>query len=290
MVESWRSGPAEVRPVTLEADGLPVSGLLAEPPGGRPRAVVVALHGGGMSAGYFDCRAVAGQSLLALGAGLGCTVLALDRPGYGASAAHLPDGQGLAEQSATLHRVLAEFARRHPVGAGYFVVAHSYGGKLALAAAADPAGRDLLGLDISGLGHRHAVDPELLPGPDRSGEWRRHWGSTRHYPTEAFTLARALVSPMPHRESAEVPRWPGLLPGLAARVRTPVRFTFAEQEQWWRHDEEAVTELAGLFTGTTVWVDRQPGAGHNVSLGWAARSYHLRALAFLDQCLLAGAG
>nr|BFE73882.1 hypothetical protein GCM10020092_071830 [Actinoplanes digitatis] len=32
-------------------------------------------------------------------------------------------------------------------------------------------------------------------------------------------------------------------------------------------------------------MDRQPDAGHNISLGWAARSYHLRAFAFLEECL-----
>jgi hypothetical protein len=30
----------------------------------------------------------------------------------------------------------------------------------------------------------------------------------------------------------------------------------------------------------------QPGAGHNISLGWAARSYHLEVLSFAERCLL----
>jgi hypothetical protein len=29
----------------------------------------------------------------------------------------------------------------------------------------------------------------------------------------------------------------------------------------------------------------QAGAGHNISLGWAARAYHLGALAFAEECL-----
>jgi hypothetical protein len=36
-----------------------------------------------------------------------------------------------------------------------------------------------------------------------------------------------------------------------------------------------------------VSVERQPAAGHNISLGRAARAYHLRALAFLEDCLAA---
>ncbi|MEU9982402.1 alpha/beta fold hydrolase [Streptomyces sp. NPDC050856] len=287
------TSPAGVRAVTLDAGGLPLSGLLAEPAGGRaPRAVVVALHGAGMSAGYFDSRARPGLSLLTLGAELGCAVLALDRPGYGLSARHLPDGQDLAGQTATLRAALAGFARDHATGAGFFLLAHSNGGRLALSAAAgrwERADVPLIGLDISGLGRRFAVDRDRLPSASGRGDWRRHWGALRFYPPDAFRLGGALVSPVPAREAAEMPLWPEMYPGVAARVRVPVRFTFAEQERWWRHDEEAVRELLAPLDATRASVARQPGAGHNISLGWAARTYHLRALAFLEECLLARA-
>ncbi|MFF3333578.1 alpha/beta hydrolase [Streptomyces sp. NPDC002888] len=281
--------PSPVREITLDAAGIPLSGLLAEPPDGAPpRAVVVAVHGGGMRAGYFDSRALPGLSLLRLGAALGYTVLAVDRPGYGQSAAALPEGQTLFEQSATLHCALAGFARDHRLGAGYFVVAHSNGGKLALAAAADPAGDSLIGLDISGLGHLFAVGLRRMPGVHSPGEWRRHWGALRLYPPGAFQLGRALVAPVPEREAREGALWPEMYPAIAARVRTPVRFTFAAQEQWWRHDPEATQDLTRrLRAAPRVTVARQPDAGHNISLGWAARTYHLRALAFLEECLLA---
>ena len=52
----------------------------------EPRAVVVALHGGAVTSGYFDAPGRA--SLLRAGAALGFTVIALDRPGYGSSAPH----------------------------------------------------------------------------------------------------------------------------------------------------------------------------------------------------------
>ncbi|MEU3301204.1 alpha/beta fold hydrolase [Streptomyces sp. NPDC006678] len=280
--------PSPVREITLDAAGITLSALLAEPAGDAPpRAVVVAVHGGGMRAGYFDSRALPGLSLLRLGAALGYTVLAVDRPGYGRSAARLPLGQTLAEQSTTLHAGLAAFAADHRIGAGYFVVAHSNGGKLALAAAAEPGGQELIGLDISGLGHRYAVGLPQLPGLHGRGEWRRHWGALRFYPPGAFQQGRALVAPVPEREARELASWPDMYPGIAARVRTPVRFTFAEQEQWWRHDEEATAELTSrLRAAPRTLVARLPDAGHNTSLGWAARTYHLRALAFLEECLL----
>ncbi|MFC7266010.1 alpha/beta hydrolase [Streptomyces lutosisoli] len=277
-----------VRDIVLDADGVRLSGLLAEPVGMPPRAVVVAVHGGGMRAGYFDSRARPGLSLLATGAALGYTVLAVDRPGYGLSAEPLPEGLPLAEQADILHAALAAFAAVYPVGAGFFLVGHSNGGKLALAAAAHEDGDGLLGLDVSGIGSRLAVDPGQLPGlGGRRGAWRRHWGPLRLYPPDAFRLGRALVSPVPATESREALDWPGTYPGIAARIRVPVRFTFAEQEQWWCFDEDAVAELCRPLAAPRAIVDHQPDAGHNISLGWAARTYHMRVLGFLEECLLA---
>ncbi|MEV1092966.1 alpha/beta hydrolase [Streptomyces microflavus] len=288
-IVSAPTGPTpvpQIRAITLHAAGLTLSALLAEPVDVAPRAVLVALHGGGMRAGYFDSRARPGLSLLALGAQLGYTVLAVDRPGYGLSAARLPRGLALEDSAPVLRAALADFSARYATGAGLFLVAHSYGGKLALAAA-DAFGDALIGLDISGLGNRLAVAPHQLPGPGGQGEWRKHWGALRLYPPGAFRLGQALLSPVPEIEAAQGPSWPERYPELAARVRVPVRFTFAEQEQWWRHDEEAVAELTRPFASAPVRVDHQPDAGHNISLGWAARTYHLRVCGFLEECLLA---
>ncbi|ULR51533.1 alpha/beta hydrolase [Streptomyces deccanensis] len=274
-----------VRRVTLDASGVPLSALLAEPTGGLPRAAVVALHGGGMTAGYFDGQARPDLSLLTLGARLGLTVLAVDRPGYGASAPVFPDGQTLTEQSMTLRAALDDFAGRYETGGGLFLLAHSYGGKLALTAAADDDRGRLLGLDVSGCGHRYAVPEKDLPGADGRVRPQRSWGPPGLYPPGTFSLSQGLVAPMPAREVAELPRWPRVFPEVAARVRVPVRLTFAEYESLWRHDDEAVAGLRALLAAPRVVVDRLGAAGHNISLGLAARAYHLRALAFLEECL-----
>jgi pimeloyl-ACP methyl ester carboxylesterase len=275
-----------VRRITLDAAGLRLSALLAEPRE-TPRAVVVALHGAGMSAGYFDGQAHPEVSLLALAMRLGFTVLAVDRPGYGASAPQLPEGQRLSEQSRALRAALDGFAARHPVGAGFFLLAHSFGGKLALTLAAEHPDRDLLGLDVSGCGHRYAVAAEQLRGGPQAAHWKRNWGALGLYPPGTFRGSEHVVVPVPREERTEGERWPERFPELAARIRVPVRFTFAEQESWWRHDRHSVAELAArLHNAPRVLVDRQPRAGHNISLGWAARAYHLRALGFLEECLL----
>lgn len=275
----------DVREITLDANGVALSGLLIEPRDTPPKATVVAVHGAGMRAGYFNGQAHPSLSLMALGASLGFTVLALDRPGYGLSGLQLPEGQLLAEQSLTLHAALADFGSTHRTGAGFFLVAHSYGGKLALSAAAEDCGVELIGLDISGCGHQHGPESPQFDAARRRGDWRVNWGPLRAYPPNTFRMSSPLVSPMPERERREISEWPDAFCDIAARVHIPVRFTFAEHELWWRHDEEAVASMIGKMAAPRVLVDRQPDAGHNISLGWAARSYHLRALAFLEECL-----
>ena len=275
---------AGVSPILLEAAGLTLSGLLAEPPDGPPRATIVAVHGGGMRAGYFDGQAQDDLSLITLGARLGFTVLALDRPGYGESAAQAPVGLTVDEQSAVLSEALDAFAQRHSVGRGFLLLAHSYGGKLALATVARTPG--LLALDASGIGHRYSIGSADRKRLRRHLDWERNWGPLGLYPPGTFRAAEALVAPIPAREAAEVDLWPEMFEELAPRIDIPVRLTFAEHEAWWLHDEPDIAELTSRLTkAPVVRVDRQPEAGHNISLGLAARCYHLRALAFFEECL-----
>jgi pimeloyl-ACP methyl ester carboxylesterase len=272
-----------VRPLLLDAAGLTLSGLLAEPPG-PPRAAVLAVHGGGMRAGYFDGQAQAELSLLTLGAQLGFTVLAIDRPGYGESVAQVPDGLTLEEQSDVLSGVLDAYAERYDVGRGFLLLAHSYGGKLALTAAGRIPG--LLGLDASGVGQHYGALPSGGQRLRRHMEWERNWGPLGLYPAGTFRAAESLVAPIPVREAAEAPMWPEMFEQLAPRIDIPLRLTFAEHETWWRHEEPDIADLVSrLAKAPVVRVERQPDAGHNISLGWAARCYHLRAFAFFEECL-----
>ncbi|CAM5307460.1 hypothetical protein SMICM304S_08075 [Streptomyces microflavus] len=212
--------------------------------------------------------------------------------------------RGLAlEDSAPVLRpaALADFSARYATGAGPFLVAHSLPAassrwqppthRVARPVTRSPtpsAGRtDRPGRLRARQPPRRRPALGLPQAPGGQGEWRKHWGALRLYPPDAFRLGQALLSPVPEIEAAPGPSWPERYPELAARVRVPVRFTFAEQEQWWRHDEEAVAELTRPFASAPVRVDHQPDAGHNISLGWAARTYHLRVCGFLEECLLA---
>ncbi|MEV7775652.1 alpha/beta fold hydrolase [Kitasatospora sp. NPDC086791] len=274
------------RSLVLDADGVPMSALVAEPEHGEPKAVILAIHGRGMRAAYFAGPAHPDTSLLTLAADLGYTVLAIDRPGHGASTHRLPQGRLIADQAATLHAALTDYARAHPVGAGVQLLAHSFGGKIALHLAAhwpDDARLPLLGADINGLAQHYAPDAWDRPD-DLAGGGRLNWGPLTLYPPGTFHAARALLTPVPALEARELATWPARYAALAARVRVPVRLTIAEHEHWWRLDPASRAALTAAFPDGLAHLVTAHGAGHNLSLGHAARPYHLRALAFADDC------
>nr|WP_162257881.1 MULTISPECIES: alpha/beta hydrolase [unclassified Kitasatospora] len=275
---------AETRSITLDAGGITLSALLARPSNAPCRAMVVALHGAGMSAAYFGGPAHPETSFLSLAADLGFAAVAVDRPGYGHSARQLPEGQGIADQAATLAAALRGLAARYDTGAGIFLLAHSFGGKAALRIAADGAVPGLLGLDISGCGDEYAAPP-VAEAPRGGRNWRLNWGPLRLYPPGTFQAGGTVVAPVPPRELADAVRWQEEFADLAGRIRVPVRLTFAEHESWWRHDQQAVARLRSrLSASPRVVIDHQPDAGHNISLGWTARAYHLRTLGFVEEC------
>ncbi|QEU76997.1 alpha/beta hydrolase [Streptomyces subrutilus] len=264
----------------LDAGGVPLSALLARPATpGPPRSTILAIHGRGMRAAYWN-------SFIPLATALGHTVLAVDRPGYGDSADLLPDGQTLAEQAQTLHAGLKEHARTHDTGAGVFLLGHSDGGKVALHTAATTGSVPLLGLDTSGTGYHYNPEALHFPSTLGGGATKLNWGPLGLYPRGTFQASRALLAPTPPRESAETIHWPLQFEALAPDVRIPVRLTFAEHEAWWHLDTPTLSAMAARLTASpSVTVDHLAAAGHNVSLGHAATPYHLRALAFLEDCL-----
>jgi pimeloyl-ACP methyl ester carboxylesterase len=301
-VTAQRGAPAPAgSPVSrvVTVDGVPMSALLAD--AADPRAVIVALHGGASKSVYWDCPDRPRLSLLRAAAAVGFTVLALDRPGYGASAGHA------AQVAAPRRRVELAYAAAdrllagRPTGAGVFVLGHSIGCELAVRMAADPAGPDLLGLDLLGVGlsgtgreHNPAAAPVLAgwrpdTGWPRRGAGLREllWRPAHAYPDELIGGA-AIGSPSPPYEATVVDGWAERdFAALAARVRVPVHFTLGEYEPVWLAGLAALADIAGLFTASPrVIVHEQVGGGHNLSVGLAAAAYHLQVLSFVEECML----
>lgn len=284
------SGPAP-RPRLVIVDGVPMSALIAESP--EPKAVIVAIHGGGTTAIYFDCPGHPSLSMLRTGAAAGFTVVALDRPGYGSSAPY-PEAMALPEQRVNLaygavDRILGDRAR----GAGLFLMGHSGGCELVMRMGADERGADLLGIELAGTGrHYHPAAKEILKTATRerrpSGMRDLLWSPEHLYPPEV--LGGATVSPSaPSYEDQMVSDWARqTFPTLAPAVRVPVHFSIAEHEKVWQADDSAVQQITAMFSAAPRFtVHRQSGAGHNISLGHTAADYHAEVLGFVDECVTA---
>lgn len=279
----------------VEVDGISLSYRASWAP--EPRAVVVALHGGATTSAYFDCPGLPRLSLLRTATALGFAVLALDRPGYGASLARADRLTDPARRVDLAHTALARLLADRPRGAGVFLMAHSAGCELAVRMAADARGHDLLGLEIAGTGrHHHPRSLSFLEFGEeddlrRSGRARARlrevlWGPAHLYPPEVAGGA-SIAAESPAYESA-ARHWRHELPELAARVRVPVQYSLGDHEEVWNSGPEALADIAALFTASSrVRVNEQPDSGHNLSLGHSAAAYHLKVLSFAEECAVA---
>jgi pimeloyl-ACP methyl ester carboxylesterase len=283
-----------------DAAGTPLSALVCEVP--EPRAVVLAVHGGATTSAYFDCPGRPRLSLLRTAASLGFTAVALDRPGYGASAdavERFPTaGQRLDLVVAALEALLAH----RDTGAGVFLLAHSAGCETVLRLAGDDRVPGVIGVELAGTGLRHAGQDEAAParragrapeaGADldpaaakRSALRALLWGPEELYPPDVYADGTISARFPAYEYAFEARRWTEEFSRLAGRVRVPVQVSLGEHERVWSSGPAALAEVAERFTAAPlVRTYEQAHAGHNLSLGLTARAYHLRVLSFAEEC------
>lgn len=278
-------------PRVVLVDGVPMSGLIAE--AAHPRAVIVAVHGGATTGAYFDCPGHPRLSLLRLGASLGFTVIALDRPGFGSSALYSGEFDDTPRRIDMAFRAVDAILGDRDRGAGVFLLAHSNGSELVLRMAAHERGSTLLGVEISGTGVRQQETARaVLASASRenipTGLRQLLWEPSHLYPDGVAGSVRIKSGPVsPGYEATLVANWIEDFPVLAAQVQVPTRFTLAEHERVWENGSAALAEIGALFTSAPrIALHEQAGAGHNLSLGHAATAYHLSALSFVEECAL----
>jgi pimeloyl-ACP methyl ester carboxylesterase len=280
---------ATPHPRVVMAGAVPMSGLVAEVP--DPRAVIVAIHGGGTSAAYFDCPGHPRLSLLRSAASLGFTAIALDRPGYGASGLYQDELMAPERRVELAFGAVDKIAPSGGRGAGVFLLAHSAGCELAMRMAIDDRGTDVLGIELTGTGLTLQPSAKAVLGQattTRRPDGLRDllWQPTNLYPPEVLT--GGLSAPRAAYEVETTSNWAQRdFPALAARVRVPVEFSVAEHESVWDSSPEAIANIAALFTASPrVVVNEVAGGGHNLSVGLTADAYHQHVLSFVEECVI----
>ena len=283
------------RPRVVLVDGVPMSGLIAEAE--DPRAVVVAFHGGASTAAYFDCPRHPRLSLLRIGAALGYTVVALERPGYGASAPYPEAIERPGQRVALTYGAVDKILGANPRGAGLFLLGHSAGCELAVRMAADERAEDaaLIGLELAGTGLQYADEAhEILKTATSTqrpaGLRDLLWQPAHLYPADVLSGMTNSATGAQY-EAVMVKDWPRQdFPALACEVDVPVQFSVAEYERVWRSDPESLADIAAMFLASPRFViNEQIGAGHNLSLSVSAAAYHMKVLSFVEECVVAQA-
>jgi pimeloyl-ACP methyl ester carboxylesterase len=282
------------RPRVVLVDGVPMSGLVAL--ADDPKAVVVAFHGGASTAAYFDCPGHPQYSLLRTGADRGYTMIALDRPGYGASAPY-PDAMQRPEQRVALtYGAVDKMLGANLSGAGLFLLGHSAGCELAVRMASDERAEHVVGLELAGTGVQyHPATAEIMKTATATqrpkGLRDILWQPADLYPDDVLSgMTNSTTGAVYEVEMTK--SWPRQdFPALAARVRVPVQFTVAEHERVWRSDPETLTQIGAMFTSSPRFVlNEQAGTGHNLSLSIGATAYHTKVLSFVGECVAAQQG
>jgi pimeloyl-ACP methyl ester carboxylesterase len=282
--------PAGTDEYTAAAAGGDLRGLVRR--ARDQRGVIVALHGTGINAGYWDAP---GVSLLDLAPELGYTVVALNRPGYAPSSG---SPMSVLRQAplllSALERVGVDFGVE-----GLCLMGHSAGAIVALSCAAQARRGLLHAVDVSGAPLRWreaqrtsfsamAVTAALSDIPLGSPASRRSGFLEGAFDDDVFDYAEGIISPIP---AAEVPDPTTFIEEVAQVCRSitvPLRVSVAE------HDATSVGGPDGVAIAEEAfpacpWLEvrLQRGTSHNISLHRVARAYHLGAIAFFDDVLSA---
>lgn len=252
--------------------------------------MIVALHGGASGPTYWDAPGHPRHSLMRIAETLGYTVITPDRPGYGSSRYVTGEHVAPARQTDLTFGLVDKILEGRDRGAGIFVVGHSQGCVLTLRMAADVRGSDLLGIELSGTGIEHNEQVVVARKAAHDVNGRSRPLSLRRLlwePAYLYPAIQPIHTPAPAFDGADARQWPAEFAKTAGGITVPVRIVLADNENWWKSGHAALDDMASLFTASRrVVVDEQILAAHNVSLALAATAYHLKLLAFVEECVL----
>ena len=283
---------------TYVVDGVSIAAETHETPAPQPgNPLLVALHGGSYTSGYFAVAGTPAGSFVDVAARNGFRTVTVDRPGYGKSDA-LPDADNTFARHAELIDGLVGKVLGETNGAqSVILIGHSIGGIIALEVAARRPAWSLAGVSATGVGARPAASGladdlgELAAGgvieiPVGARD-QALFGPAGSYTEAAKNAAHVqCYAPVPVIELANAASWPRQrLADVASQVRVPVQNMVAEFDCVWDSSAAACAEFVELFDpGVKVSSTTVPGAGHSIDHHLAGTEVHLAQLAFALRC------
>jgi pimeloyl-ACP methyl ester carboxylesterase len=251
--------------------------------------LVVAIPGGTYTWEFFD----AGEhSLFAVAELNGLSVLALDRPNYGASSAlALESGRSFAANAEAIDEALAHFWAEYGDGyEGIVLVGHSIGGMISLHIAARTLDWPLLGICSDGFGSQIVPRPPLDVTDGRvvfTPEIRRlaMFAADGTFDPELAAAVPTEGAPLAEIDDAFGAWGQVQLPAVGPQVKVPVCLSSAEHDGLWIINDATIAALHDAFT-SSPWVDTPliVGTGHCIDHHHAAHSFNLRRVGFAYAC------
>ena len=270
-----------------------MSALVAEAP--RPRAVIVALHGGATHRGVLRLpRPSAVVTAARSAAALGFTVVALDRPGLrrigavprrdrrpgAARRAGVRRGRQDPRRDAAWRRAVP--ARATPRAANWPCGWPSTTGAGDVSVSswrAPDCGTADAAKAIIERGDRHVASGRAAGSAVAAHRPLSRRGADRQHCRRPGAAYEAEVTA----------NWPRRdFPALAARVRVPVEFSVAEHESVWESDPEALAAIAALFTASPRVRRQRNGRQRTQSQRRPdRRGVSPKVLSFVEECVAA---
>lgn len=256
------------------------------------RPVVIAIHGGTYSSAYFD---IPNYSLLDQALAKGFDIIAVDRPGYGASTP-LDDAPDIIHKNAEylnscIPELLSDLGRPD---APVFLIGHSIGGAITVSMAALRPSWKLTGIAISGVGLKTPPDhaenyahlPQQyfveLPAPMKD---QVMFGPEGTFAADMPAASHIANTTVPRSELTDITGgWQRRLPALAPNLQVPVHYRQGEYEKLWLMDQAMIDGFAALFTSAgRVDAAITKDAGHCIDYHLCGAKFQREQLDFAAQ-------
>lgn len=281
---------------TLTADNGTFSGLTNITDDLKPQdraPLIVALHGGTYTSGYFD---IPGFSLLDRAADQGLPVIALDRPNYVDSPSLETDESIILANADMLRDTIGSLWAQHQSDSpGIVLIAHSIGAAVATAIAASAPSWPLLGLATSGCLVRvpqesreawEALPPVSmidLPVPMKD---QVMFGPADTYSDDMPAASHPANSLVPKAELLDITGgWIDRRAEMCARILVPVHHRQGEFDALWITDQDELDQYqAGFTAAPSADIAVQPGSGHCIDFHRASAEFQSSQLAFARDC------